>query len=230
MSQADPDKALGAATARRVRAVLAVLLMIAVSFAVARVITDWPHILNGTVPDNEFATRYVAHPQLAYLHIGLGVVYLLGAPLQLSRRYRTRHYTVHRRLGRLLLSCALLSGLMALAFGVAHAWGGTPETVATVVFGIWFLTCLVVAFLAIRTQDVRRHRRWMIRAFAVGTGIATIRIWVGLFTGIQIAVHGGTDGLTLPVRDTFALSFWLALGMHTAIGEWWLRRTPDRDG
>ena len=215
---------------RPLAAALAVLIAIVLVFVAIRVITDGPHIVAGTVPDDDFAERYVAHWWLAYLHIVPGVVYLVCAPWQLSRRFRTRHYGVHRRMGRVLLGCALLSGVMALGFGVRFAWGGTLESIAAVVFGGWFLVCLVAAFRAIRGQDVRRHRRWMIRGFAVGIGIATIRIWVGLFTGLQIAMNGGADDLTLPARGTFGLSFWLALGMHVVIGEWWLRRTPDLDG
>ena len=164
----------------------AVLISIVLTFAVIRVLTDWPHILDGTVPDDDFAQRYIAHPWLGYLHIAPGVIYLLGAPLQLSRRFRTKHYTVHRRLGRVLLSCALLSGVLALVFGLFHSWGGWIEASAALIFGAWFVACLVLAFRAIRRDDVPQHRRWMIRAFAVGIGIGTIRIWVGIFTPIVI--------------------------------------------
>ncbi len=215
---------------RRLAVGVAVLISIVLVSAVTRAQTDWPHILAGTTPEDDFAQRYVAHPWVGYLHIAPGVVYLLGAPLQLSRRFRTRHYTVHRRLGRVLVSCALLSGSMALAFGIPHAWGGGLESLATVAFGTWFLTCLVLAFRAIRRDDPRHHRRWMIRAFAVGVGIGTIRIWVGLFTSIQIGTSGGDEGLTLPNQSLFGLAFWIAFATHVAIGEWWLRRAPDLNG
>jgi uncharacterized membrane protein len=204
-------------------------VLIVLVFAGIRVATDWPHILAGTSPDDDFAQRYVAHPWLAYLHIAPGVVYLLGVPFQLSRRFRTRHYAVHRRLGRLLLACALLSGAMTLGFGVPFAWGGSGESAAAALFGAWFITCLVVAFHAIRRGDVRRHRRFMVRAFAVGLGVGTIRLWVRLFTGIQMSANGGPDGITLPDPDTFALSFWFGLTTHVLVGDWWLRRSPDLD-
>ncbi len=199
-------------------------------FALIRVATDWPHILAGTVPDDDFSVRYVAHPWLAYLHIAPGVVYLLGAPLQLSRGFRTRHYTIHRRLGRALLSLAVVSGVLAMIFGLLYSWGGVLEAAASLTFGAWFVTCLVLAFRAIRLGDVSRHRRWMIRAFAVGLGVGTIRLWVGAFTALTIGRNGGAEGLTLPDQFTFGLAFWLGLSMHVAVGEWWLRRTPDLSG
>lgn len=214
---------------RKAGIAIGVLIAIVMGFFARRLIVDWPHILAGTMPGDDFAVRYVEHPWRGYLHIAPGVIYLLGAPLQLSRRFRTRHYTVHRRLGRVLLGCALLSGTFALVFGIPFAWGGAPESIATVVFGTWFIACLLLAFRAIRSDHVPQHRRWMIRAFAVAVGIGTIRIWVGIFEGVEQARSGGTSPAT-PDHAMFGLAFWLAFSMHVAIGEWWLRRTPALNG
>jgi len=137
-----------------------------------RIATDAPFLLTGTDPEPEdFEARYVAHPWLAYLHMTPGVLYLLGAPLQLSERFRTKHYTAHRRLGRVLVTAALASVSLALIFGLRFPWGGRPEAIATAVFGCWFLACLLLAVRAIRRGEVSIHRRWMIRAFAVGIGV-----------------------------------------------------------
>lgn len=224
-----PGAAGREAPVRAVVVAVGVLVAIVLVFVVRRVVGDLPHVVAGTVPDDDMAEMYVAHPWLAYGHIAPGVVYLLGAPLQLSRGFRTRHRTLHRRLGRVLLACAFVSGALALVLGFVFAWGGTPETLATLVFGGWFVGCLALALRAIRSGRVPDHRRWMVRAFAVGLGIATIRIWVGLFTGVQLGVLGMGDE-AFPIRSTFGVAFWLGLGTHVVAGEWWLRRTPDLDG
>ena len=69
---------------------------------VKRFVIDMPNLAAGTLPEDESHHRYVQQPWLAYLHLTPGVLYLLGAPLQLSYRFRSRHYTFHRRLGRVL--------------------------------------------------------------------------------------------------------------------------------
>lgn len=69
----------------------------------------------------------------------------------------------------------------------------------------------------------------MIRAFAVGVGIGTIRIWVCIFEGIEQGMSGATTPAT-PEPSMFAIAFWLAFTMHVAIGEWWLRRTRALSG
>jgi len=115
---------------------IGVLIAIMVTSYGVRIATDAPFLASGTLPEPEdFESRYVAHPWLAYLHMTPGVIYLLGAPLQLSERFRTKHYTVHRRLGRILVSAALLSGALALVFGLRFAWGGTVEAMATASIG-----------------------------------------------------------------------------------------------
>jgi hypothetical protein len=62
---------------------------------------------------------------------------------------------------------------------------------------------------------VRRHR--------------TIRIWTGIFAAVVLSTSTAADPV-VPDPFTFGVSFWLAFGMHVAIGEWWLRRTPALDG
>jgi uncharacterized membrane protein len=196
------------------------IAILVVSYGV-RIATDAPFLISGTVPEPEdFESRYVAHPWLAYLHMTPGVIYLLGAPLQLSERFRTRHYTLHRRLGRILVSAALLSGALALVFGLRFSWGGSGEAVAAVVFGCWFLVCLLLAFRAIRRDDVINHRRWMIRAFATGVAVGTIRIWIGIFMATGL----------FDFQGSFAAAFWVAFPLHVLAGEWWVRTTPPKTG
>ena len=170
--------ALGTKRLLAVQIAVGLLLLIVVWSVVARFVIDMPNLAAGTLPEDEFDHRYVEQPWLAYLHIVPGAVYLLLAPLQLAYRIRSRHYTFHRRLGRVLATAGMISGVFALIFGGLFSFGGLPEASAAVVFGLWFLTCLVLAVRAIRRDDIVHHRRWMIRAFAIGIGIGTTRIWL----------------------------------------------------
>ncbi|MEV5637424.1 DUF2306 domain-containing protein [Agromyces sp. NPDC052230] len=182
-------------------------------FASIRAATDLPQLLSARTADpGSFEARYVDAPWLAYLHIIPGVVYLMGAPMQLWRGFRERHLDVHRIMGRIVLPAGIISGVFALAFGVPFSFGGAFQSLATAVFGSWFLLCLLIAYAAIRRRDVQMHRRWMIRAFAVGIGVGTIRLWIGLLTSLS----------EIPVADSFALAFWLGLGMNVVAGELWV--------
>jgi uncharacterized membrane protein len=216
-----PNSADHASTRGPVLIFVGVLIAIILTFYGIRIATDAPFLISGIKPEPEdFESRYVAHPWLAYLHMTPGVLYLLGAPLQLSQRIRTKHCTLHRRLGRVLVTAALVSMLFAFLFGLRFPWGGSVEAVATAVFGCWFLTCLLLAVRALRRHDVVNHRRWMIRGFAAGIAVGTIRIW----TGILLA-----SGL-LNFPDSIAAAFWIAFSLHVLAGEWWVRTTPPKSG
>jgi hypothetical protein len=82
------------------------------------------------------------------------------------------------------------------------------------VFGLWFLSCLVLAVRAIRGDDIVHHRRWMIRAFAIGIG--TTRIWLQVFqaTGLDFAL-------------SFGPAFWISFSLHALAAELWLRTFPN---
>lgn len=193
------------------------LIAVVLVFAVIRVTIDSQNIATGVIPEEgEFDRRYAQYPILAYAHILPGVVYLVLAPLQISRRFRNRHLDLHRKMGRILVPIGILSGVLGVIFGFFFSFGGFAEASAAVVFGTWFVIALALAYSYIRAGDTVRHRRWMIRAFAIGLGVGTIRIWVGLFEATALLEFG----------DAFGAAFWLSWTLHVIAGEIWLWRRP----
>jgi hypothetical protein len=60
----------------------------------------------------------------------------------------------------------------------------------------------------------------MIRAFAVGVAVGTIRIWIGLFEAFGL----------LDLREAFGVAFWISFAMHAAAAELYLRWRPSAAG
>ena len=207
---------------RAIWGTLSVLVGIVVVFFAIRVVVDTPNVVNGTVPGPDaFERRYALHPVPAYVHIVPGVAYLVLAPLQLWRRFRVRHLRLHRLIGRIILPAGLLSGVFAVAVGIGFPYGGPLEAAASVVFGAYFVAALALAYRAVRHRDITGHRRWMIRAFAVGLGVGTIRIWIGLFQLVGLLSIQDNAGTVW-----FGVAFWLALLMHAVAAELYLRARP----
>ncbi len=139
-----------------------------------------------------FDVRYVQNLLVAFIHIVPGLLFLSLAPLQFIKRIRQRHIGFHRGLGRVLVGCALISGVFALVAGFRFpAFGGIATQSATVFFGAIFLFSLAKAIWHIRRKEVRLHREWMIRTFALAMGVASIRVFLGLVHGISGFQHGG---------------------------------------
>jgi uncharacterized membrane protein len=193
------------------------LITVVVVFVVQRALTDIANLGSGSIPpEGDFDRRYALHPALAYAHIVPGLVYLTLAPFQISRRFRTGHLEVHRRLGRILVPTGVVTGVFAILFGFFFSYGGFAEASAALIFGAYFITALLVAYRSIRAGEITRHRRWMIRAFAVGLAVGTIRIWIGLLEALGL----------LGFEESFGLAFWLAFSMHAVAAEIWLLRRP----
>ena len=99
-------------------------------------------------------------------------------------------------------------------------FGGLLKVSATIVFGGYFVTALVSAFVAIKGGDVIQHRRWMIRAFAIGLAVGTIRIWTSVFQGFGL----------MSFENGFGVAFWLSFLRHALAVEAYLSKRSSAHG
>ena len=164
---------------------------------------------------------FARHPLLTMVHIVPGLLFMLLAPLQFVRALRSRRPDVHRWTGRVLVGAGLIIGSSALVMGPQIAIGGANEIAATIVFGSFFLFALIKGFLAIRRGRVGEHREWMIRAFAIGLAVATVRPIVGAFFATSRLTH-------LTVHEFFGTAFWLGFTLHLIAAEAWINHTRAR--
>jgi hypothetical protein len=191
---------------------IGLLTAVVLVFVAIRLSQDVPALVTGEKPPvDSFERRYADHPFLAYAHILPGVIYLLIAPFQVSRRHRRADLARHRRLGRVALVAGLVTGAFAIAVGVIFPFGGVTEASASVAFGLYFLVALGLAYRAIRSHDEHTHRRWMIRAFAIGLAVGTIRLVIGASQAFGVAFE-----------DVFGAAFWIAFVLHAVGAELWL--------
>src|SRR5262249_22306001 len=138
--------------------------------------------------------------------------------VQFVTTFRAWRLNRHRRLGYVVLTSGLVTGVTALAMTTRVAIGGATERAATTLFGLLFLVALVRAFTCIRRRHVALHREWMIRAFSLGSAVASVRPIVGAFFATQ-----RFTGLTPP--EFFGIAFWLGFTMHLIAAEAWINHT-----
>jgi uncharacterized membrane protein len=162
---------------------------------------------------------FLRFPTIVALHVVLGGVYLAFAPFQFVKRIRSRHPDYHRRAGRLLVAVGLVVGVTALFMGLVIPFSGWPERVVIGLFGGWFLIALVKGFIYIRARRVDLHREWMIRAFAIGLSVATMRL---IFVPALIVATAPTDS---QIASLSVVSFSAAFVAHAAVAELWIRAT-----
>jgi uncharacterized membrane protein len=199
------------------------LMLIGVAIVIRRTVALFaPSPPRANFPDAAaMDAGFARHPFLTMLHITPGLLFILLAPLQFVRKVRSRKPKLHRWMGRVVLVSGIIIGSSALVMSPQMAIGGPNESAATMLFAIVFLVSLVKAFLHIRRGRVALHREWMIRAFAVGFAVATIRPIVGIFFATSRLTH-------LTPRDFFGTAFWLGFTIQLMVAEIWINYTRPR--
>jgi uncharacterized membrane protein len=162
---------------------------------------------------------FLEYPTVVALHVVLGAFYLALAPFQFVRRIRSRHLGYHRWAGRVLVSIGLVVGATALFMGLVIPLSGWPERVVIGLFGSLFLIALLKGFVHIRAKRVALHREWMIRAFAIGLAIATMRL---IFVPALLVVADPSYG---QIATLSVASFTVAFVLHSSLAEIWIRLT-----
>ncbi|MFC5832837.1 DUF2306 domain-containing protein [Nonomuraea insulae] len=168
--------------------------------------------------------RFFGSPVPIVAHIvGVTLYSVLGA-FQFAPRFRRRRPGWHRVSGRVVAGSGLVAALSALWMTLFYAVPPGDQGLLTVfrlVFGSAMLASLVLGLAAILRRDVRRHRAWMMRAYALGLGAGTQALTLGIWEGIS----GPPDDVT------HALLMGASWAINAAVAEWIIRRsTPDAVG
>ena len=172
----------------------------------------------GALPKDSL--RLAAVPVTFFLHSLAGVLFGVLGPLQFVRALRRRFGTLHRLAGRVFVLAGAGLGLsgLGLLVQVQSITTGLLDT-ARGVFGLALIAALVLGVTAARAHDMRRHRAWMIRAYAIGMGQGTVAL---VMFPIYLITAVPPTGLT---TDIVVVGMWL---FNIALAEWVVRRLALR--
>jgi uncharacterized membrane protein len=211
----------GTGTGAGVPALLLFLGALAVLSAVARLAGMGEALSSGVLPKEAGDVPYVKHPALSALHLVPGIAFLLLGPFQFMPAIRRRWPAVHRWSGRtFILSGAVVAVTAMVINAIFPPVGGALKSAAVYLFGMAQIAALAIALRAILRRDIPRHRAWMIRAFAIGLGVSTMRFYflpVYLISGI-------------PSDFSLGLGMWIGFGVNVVVAEVILRRERRLSG
>jgi uncharacterized membrane protein len=133
-----------------------------------------PHVPFPADLDN-FTQRRIA----LSLHAFGGAIALLAGPLQFVPRFRESSWNRHRLLGWIYCG-AVLFGWCASLWIAPHAQTGWIASAGFLTLGAAWIVATGLAVRFILRGDAIRHRRWMIRSYALTAAAITLRVYLPL--------------------------------------------------
>ena len=152
---------------------------------------------------------YVAHALMA-------MPILVIAPFQFMPGLRQNRPQLHRWLGRVFLANCMVAALLGIYLGSTIQWPGSRIPLSTL-GALWFLFA-AIAWQAARRRDFVNHRRFAIRAFALGSTFVLVRL-IGEMRDSLLGF--------IPLEDTRETTTeWLTLFLPIIVTEMWLSWGP----
>lgn len=167
---------------------------------------------------SEYATNqldaFAARPWLIGIHAASGVIFASMVPLQLWRGLRAARPSWHAMTGWTFIIAAWCSAASGIGVAYAYPFAGRAAVIPNVVSAIAIAGFTIAAVRSARRRDFGSHTRWMLRASAIGLGIALSRLYLPLLV----------QGLGLPPHEAMAQVFWLGSGTNLLLVEFWIVR------
>lgn len=115
---------------------------------------------------------------MLYLHIGTAMFALVAGWTQFVGKLREQWPAVHRIVGMIYAVCVGLSGIAGIYLAF-YATGGWVSSAGFLLLSLaWVYTMAQGVRAIIVEKDVRKHRSWMIRNYALTFAAVTLRIYI----------------------------------------------------
>ena len=171
-------------------------------------------------PAVQLDAHFANHATLTLAHILPAMLFMVLGPLQFVRRLRSKYPQFHRWSGRIFLTASAVVGVSGITMAFGKTIGGVDEKAAITLFGTFFLIALAKALWHALRREFVQHREWMIRGYAIGLAVATIRPIMGTFFAAALL-----QGHAPEPQEFFGTAFWIGFTLQTIAAEIWINYT-----
>ncbi|HEV7783623.1 MAG TPA: DUF2306 domain-containing protein [Chitinophagaceae bacterium] len=196
------------------------LVLTAVTFLMLRTIAE--HVtLRPDVGFLQFKQEYVHNPvwrTAFYIHVFTGVLTLLAGFTQFSGYILREHRSLHRAMGKLYVCMVLFVNFPAGMLMAFYANGFWPTRIAFIILdSLWFWFTLK-AFLEIKKGNIKLHKQFMMRSYALTFSAITLRSWKIILNALFVMTP-----ITVYMMDA-----WLGFVPNLLFAEWLIRRKKNK--
>ncbi len=149
-----------------------------------------------------------------YIHVFTAVLTLLAGFTQFSSYILKEHKTLHRLMGKVYVFNVLFINFPAGMLMAFYANGYLPTRIAFIILdSLWFWFTLK-AFLEIKKGNVKAHKEFMMRSYALTFSAITLRTWKAVLSGLFVIAP-----VTLYMIDA-----WIGFVPNLLLAEWLIRK------
>ena len=154
------------------------------------------------------------HPALTIIHIVPGLAFILLGPFQ----FRLVSPPLRKISLSIFIVASYIVALSALVMPfIVLPLGGLNEAVASSFFALYFLVSLSRSLHFTRIKQIKSSREWLLRAYAVGLAIATVRPIMALSFAF----------FKLTPQTFLGTAFWIGFSLHAIVAEAWIQSTDS---
>ncbi|OIK13339.1 DUF2306 domain-containing protein [Bacillus sp. MUM 13] len=149
---------------------------------------------------------------ILFFHIVTGAIALVLGPFQFLK-FSRKNKKVHRTIGKMYMSAIFLSvpAGMYLAY---YATGGAGSGIGFFVLDIFWFAATFTGLRKILKRDIKSHREWMLRSYAITLVFVTFRIFMPIFVFV----------MKLGFSIGFPAAIFCSIALNLSLAEWHLRR------
>lgn len=144
-----------------------------------------------------------------FIHVYASILVLFAGFTQFSRKLQRRQPWIHRAMGYIYtINILLITGPAGLLMGF-YANGGTSSRMGFVALAALWIFFTAMALYKARKKDLKSHRNYMIRSYALTLSAITLRAWK----------FGINNSFELPPMDVYRAVAWLGWVVNLGVAE-----------
>jgi hypothetical protein len=149
-----------------------------------------------------------------YTHVFSSSLTLMAGFTQFSNYLLVNHKKVHRFIGRIYAYNIFLVNFPAGMIMAIYANGFLPSKIAFCILDCLWFAFTLKAVIEARRKNIKAHKQYMIRSYALTCSAVTLRTWKLILSGIFVI-----DPMTLYMIDA-----WMGFVPNLLFAEWLIRK------
>ena len=148
-----------------------------------------------------------------YIHVFSAILALMAGFTQFSNYVLKEHRSLHKIVGKIYAYDIMIVNFPAGLIMAIYANGHLPSKIAFLILDILWFAFTYKAVVAARKGDIKTHRQFMIRSYALTFSAITLRLWKIVFT----------HTLPLDIPTIYMVDAWMGFVPNLLFAEWYIR-------